>query len=78
MKRLDPVRHGGDVQTQEIGEKHYSTDSRPEYSYDVRSAQITGTVFSQIDAANFSGDVRRRKRAGEIRQEDADYRRHLC
>src|ERR1700694_2988150 len=68
----------GQKYLQEIGEKDHATDFRPEHSYDVRSAEIAGAVFSQIDAAKLSGKIRRRNRAGEIREYDADYRRHLC
>src|SRR5689334_1766153 len=80
--RLQSVRDDwqvidGQETFQDVSQEDYGANARAKHAYDVGRAEISGAVLSEIDAANSSGDVRRRDRSGQISDEDADYRRHL-
>src|SRR5688500_8332053 len=60
---------------------HYENeDARwcSEDASDIRSTEVAGSMSAEIDAPRFSGEVGGWNRAGEVGDQKADNRRHLC
>ncbi len=63
---------------QKIGDEYNGAGLCSQHANYVRRPEIAGAVLAEVDAAQSSGDVRGRYRAGQIGNDQADDRTHLC